>query len=103
MDIFNKRKLIVLQQDLDSANRGKENLREKCKRLEKQLRGDRVCDGYCKNCRHAVRNEYTFMLQGKYTDYTCELDCKCTDFKQKIEYQNLEDKDPRIVAGVAID
>lgn len=55
-------------------------------KLKSMLRGERVCDGYCEWCEHAISKKtkiYTGYGVSETSDYTCSLDCKCPDFTRK--------------------
>ena len=53
--------------------------KEQIEKLKSMLRGERVCDGYCVSCEHHI--EEAIYYNG--CVITCELDCKCPDFKRK--------------------
>ena len=64
---------------------------EKCKLkdeeitlLNKTLKGDRVCTGYCRTCKHAIDNGTTWYMGAFYPNNPlCDLECKCNDYKRK--------------------
>lgn len=53
--------------------------------LKAKLCGDRVCDGYCENCKHGLGTQSYHPVFGNYISWKCELDCKCKDFERKPE------------------
>lgn len=66
-------------------------LKSEIERQKKQLKGERVCDGYCKHCKHAFKAEM-FSPNGWYSGYKCGLDCKCQDFEKKEEADGIDDE-----------
>lgn len=82
MDFWNREKVKNLQQEVETKTHRYNQLNEELELLKKKLRGERVCDGYCKTCIHSIEQEQ-YAYGGVYTTYTCELDCKCKDFKRK--------------------
>ena len=66
---------------------GLDRAKEQIDKLKSMLRGERVCDGYCVNCENNIEG---ITYHQSYTGYgniarliTCQLDCKCPDFKRK--------------------
>ena len=82
-----------LNDELNQSKRNEKELervikrqREQIDKLKSMLRGERVCDGYCKNCEnHIASVTYHYTVHGCETAsvVTCQLDCKCPDFKRK--------------------
>ena len=65
---------------------GLDRAKEQIYKLKSMLRGERVCDGYCEWCEHAISKTttiYTGYGVSETSNYTCSLDCKCPDFKRK--------------------
>lgn len=64
-------------------------LKKEIEYQEKQLAGDHVTGGYCEYCTYGIkrirmgsRDIYGNM---HWVSYTCALECKCKDFKEKVE------------------
>ena len=81
MDFWNRKKVEDLEIKLDIAESKARNLQKKIEKLEAKLRGDRVCDWYCKNCKHGI--QYYNIGIYPITGCECALDCKCKDFERK--------------------
>lgn len=64
-----------------------ENCKQKDKEialLNKTLKGDRVCTGCCRTCKHAIDNGGTWFMGTFYPNNPlCDLECKCKDFERK--------------------
>lgn len=60
-----------------------ESMGQEIERLKAQLRGDRVCDGYCSLCKHGIKGTGFSPFIGNYPKWGCSLDCKCKDFEGK--------------------
>lgn len=82
MDFWNRKKVRKLESKIKWIDKDNDRLRKELDELKKKLRGERVCDGYCKTCIHGIE-QGQFYPGGFYTAYTCELDCKCKDFQKK--------------------
>lgn len=93
MDLFGKKKIEQLERDVnywkrmyeDESRRNNNHLKE-IELLQAKIRGERVCDGYCKYCINGVTEEREFYSDGtwrKDEKYTCIHDCKCKDFERK--------------------
>ncbi|MBD5128449.1 MAG: hypothetical protein HDT43_00765 [Ruminococcaceae bacterium] len=84
--IIDQKSLQISQLENDLVN-NKENCRLKDNEialLRKTLKGDRVCTGYCRSCKHAIDNGGTWYMGSYYPNNpACDLDCKCNDFKRK--------------------
>lgn len=80
----------IIEQIINLASNVKiceENCKQKDKEialLNKKLKGDRVCTGYCRTCKHAIDNGATWYMGVFYpNDPLCDLECKCKDFERK--------------------
>ena len=84
MDFWSRKKVEELESKLRVAESREIELELKIEKLKAQIRGDRVCDGYCKNCKHSIAtlNDNIFADASCYT-YKCTLNCKCKDFERK--------------------
>lgn len=82
MDFWNREKVMELRRTICDLQDDNVRLKEMLDKAEKKLRGERVCDGYCKTCIHSIEQEQ-YAYGGVYTTYTCELDCKCKEFQKK--------------------
>lgn len=82
MDFWNMQKVRELELEISHKESEIESLRNQLQLAEKKIKGERVCDGYCQECAHAIEG-FGYIPGGCYTSYTCELDCKCKDFQRK--------------------
>ena len=84
MDFWNRKKVEELKSKIRIAESREIELELKIEKLKAQIRGDRVCDGYCKNCKHSICTPNNDIFTGVicYT-YQCALDCRCKDFERK--------------------
>lgn len=85
IDFFNRRKLDELDAENESLKIDVEALRRENERLTAKLRGDRVCDGCCSVCKHGVLVPVYSPMYGPVASYVCALECKCKDFKQRVD------------------
>ena len=82
-DLFNKKALESEKYRNDVLEKELKDTRKQLEQLEARLRGDRVCDGYCKLCSHGIKRDAFSPLIGNYDTWCCVLDCKCKDFEKK--------------------
>lgn len=83
MDFWNRKKVEELESKLSIAKSREIELESKIEELKLQIRGGRVCDVYCKDCKHSIATPNTNIFNVTYYTYQCELDCKCKDFERK--------------------
>lgn len=91
MDFWNRKKVRELEIErkrlIDDRDAEIKKLKSEIDGLEKRLRGDRVCDGYCQLCEHGIMQEYTLFPNDYPVEsgvkFSCALDCKCKDFKKR--------------------
>lgn len=92
--IFWWKRLDELENELRQSKRNEKTLedriaqqKEQIEKLKSMLRGERVCDGYCVNCENHIEGvtyHPTVLGYGEMARIvTCQLDCKCPDFKRK--------------------
>lgn len=70
-----------LESELEFTKKLLKSRSEEVDRLEKMIKGERVCGGYCANCIHRVP-ELTDPFWER-VRFSCDLDCKCPDFQRK--------------------
>ena len=56
MDFWNRKKVKDLEIRLNIAESENRCLQKQIEKLEAKLSGDRVCDGYCENCKHGIQD-----------------------------------------------
>ena len=84
MDFWNRKKVKDLEKRLNMTESENRDLQTQIEKLEAQLRGGRVCDGYCENCKHGIQDYASGICIDPLTPYyKCDLDCKCKDFERK--------------------
>lgn len=81
MGFWNRKKVRNLEFEISYKDSEIESLKNQLQLTEKKIKGGRVCDGYCKSCCHAIVVQ-NYCMGGLYQSYSCELDCKCKDFKR---------------------
>ncbi len=84
IDFWNRNKVRELQRELEDKDGSVALLKARIEELDKKIRGDRVCGGYCEKCGHAIKTE-KFYPGGMAIKFLCELDCQCKDFSRKEE------------------
>lgn len=84
MDFWNRKKVEELESKLRVAESREIELELKIEKLKAQIRGDRVCDGYCEKCKHGIKDYASGICIGPPIPYyQCALNCKCKDFERK--------------------
>lgn len=84
MDFWNRKKVKDLEIRLNIAESKNSGLQKQIEKLEAKLSGDRVCDGYCENCKHGIKDYASGICIGPPIPYyQCALNCKCKDFERK--------------------
>lgn len=82
MDFWNRKRVKDLEIRLNIAESKNRGLQKQIEKLEAKLSGNRVCDGYCENCKHGIQYYVGGICIGP-PIYKCALDCKCKDFDRK--------------------
>lgn len=69
-----------LRKEIEKLKRDYDDLKEDYELQKKKFRGERICSGYCNQCKYGAFNGYDVL---GHAFYICLLDCKCKDFKVK--------------------
>ena len=84
MDFWNRKKVEDLEIRLNIEESKNRSLQKQIEKLKAKLSGDRVCDGYCENCKHGIQDYASGICIGPPIPYyKCALDCKCKDFERQ--------------------